>query len=535
MPVTTTAHMQFLENNPPVQELYIGESQMFSAIRHHMRMLHSELYRPDDDVHQNEPALLLRYEMQKWLTSPQMPDSDLFMRCGLDDDARIRQQWGEQATKTVAILKDLITSYMEEGSVLNTEFVRLFVDLAGKYGEDRIRIWCHQRERDLFRDLLKGLSEIDDRAFISTLAEYRKHPPIDALIHFGPLRTRGFGNVPEALITSPSYHRLIRLVWAGLEDEIGFADDPVVPTHNYLSNMRSVRSTVTAKPRRMMEPVRMEPADDLELLDQRVSMGRNLHRCVRVEFPAEYSALLRPGSRFLVLSPHCIDAKAIDYRHINEIEPGDYLLTHDAEADLGEISIDASKAPLASLWKKALADAWRRFPGVYAHKMQQAGIDLKDLDRAVEKWTDMHGTVIHAPRRKKHFEALLTKVLDPELIPPMVEGGRTVPGWRRALVEVESSRVTAVQHGAVASAIVSEQLVAVLRKELPVIREMIALNDVYHHQLQPESGLSGSVALKLVLSLSPDFAAPAEQLEKTLKLPISEQYRTDHGVDHLCA
>ncbi|RQA44847.1 hypothetical protein IPC491_08065 [Pseudomonas aeruginosa] len=478
---------------------------------------------------------MLRFEMQKWLTSPLMPDVGLFQRCGLADDGRIRQQWGGQAAQTVEQLKDLIARYAEEGSVLNTEFVRLFVDLVGEYAEDRIRIWCHHKERDLYRDLLEGLAELDDGVFVSTLAEYRKSSPADALIRFGPLRTRGFGSVPEALITSPSYRRLVRLVWAGLEDEDRFADDPVLPSHNYLVILPSVRNTITGNQGGVTVPPGTEPADDLVYLDQKAPTGKTLHRSVLVEFPAEYGVLLRPGSRLLVLTPSRTDAEAIGYRHIGDVEVGDYLLIHDADADLGEVSVDATKAPLAALWKKALADTWRRHPGVCAQKMQQAGISLLDLSRAVQKWTAMNGTVIRAPLRKKHFEALLTKVLDPELIPPVVVKGRTVAGWRRAWAEVESTRVTAIQHGVVENAIVNEQLVAELRKDLPAIRDMISLDDVYRHQLPAVCGLTGSVAFKPVISLSPDFAAPAELLGKSLKLPIAEQFRTDCGGDHLCA
>lgn len=535
MPVPTTARFQFLESNPPVQELYIGESLLFSAIRHHMRALFSALYQPEDDAYQNESALMLRFEMQKWLMSPLMPDIGLFLRCGLADDGSTRRQWGGQAAQTVELLKDLITRYAEEGSVLNTEFVRLFVDLAGEYAEDRIKIWCHPRERDLFRDLLEGLTELDDGAFVSTLAEYRNSSPTDVLIRFGPLRTRGFGNVPEALITSPSYRRLVRLIWTGLADEEGFAGDPVLPTHNYLANLCSVRTTVTGNPGMVTVPGETESVDDLVFLDQKASAGKALHGCVLVEFPAEYGVLVRPGSSLLVFSPHRTDAEAIGYRYIGDVEAGDFLLSHDVDADLGEVIVDATKAPLAAFWKKALADAWRRHPGVCAQRMQQAGIGLQDLSRAVQKWTAMNGTVIRAPLRKKHFEALLTKVLDPELIPPIVADGKMVPGWRRAWAEVESTRVTAIQHGAVENAIVNEQLVAELLKELPAISQMISLDEVYRHLLQRESGLTGSVAFKPVISISPHFAAPAEQLEKPLKLLVSEQYRVDHGGSHLCA
>ncbi|MFZ0156448.1 hypothetical protein, partial [Pseudomonas sp.] len=384
--ISTTERLQFLESSPPVQELYIGDSPLFSSIRYQMRKLYSALYEPEGDAHQNEVALLLRFEMLKWLTSPLMPDVSLFLRCGLADDGRTRRQWGEGVAQTVGLLKDLITCYAEEGSVLNEAFVRLFVDLVGEYEEDCIKIWCHHKERDLFRDLLEGLAELDDRAFFSTLSEYRKGPPTGALIRFGPLRTQGFGKAPESLITSPSYRRIVRFVWTGLADEEGFAEDPVLPTHNYLTSMRLVRTTVTGNLGTVAPPAEVALADDLVFLDQKVPPGRTLHRCVLVEFPVEYCVLLRPGSRLLVFSPQCTSAEAIGYRSISDVEAGDYLLIHDADADLGEVSVDAAKAPLAALWKKALADAWRRYPSVCSQKMQQAGIDLLDLSRAVQKW-----------------------------------------------------------------------------------------------------------------------------------------------------
>ncbi|WEE06617.1 hypothetical protein PXW05_09470 [Serratia marcescens] len=535
MIIPTTTRLQFLESNPPFQELFIGESPLFSAIRHHMRILYSALYQPDCDPHMNESVLLLRFEMQKWLTSPLIPDIGLFPRCGLADATQIRRQWGEHAAQTVGLLKDLITSYAEAGSVLNEEFVRLFIELKCEYGKDNVRIWCQPKERDLFRKLLKGGGDLNDGGFVSTLAEYRKLPPADALIRFGPLRTRGFGSAPEALITSPSYRRLIRFVWSGLADEEGFADDPVLPTYNYLSSLRSVRITVSENPGTETVVPTAEQVDDLVFLDNKASTGKALHRCVLVEFPAEYGVLLRPGSRLLVFSPHRTDIEAIGYRQINEVEADDYLLIHDADADLGEVSVDASKAPLAALWKKALADAWKRHPNICLQKMQQAGIDLQDLHRAVHKWKESNGTVIPAPLRKRHFEALLTKVLDPDLIPPKVVNGGTVPGWRQAWREVEASRVNAIQHGAVEHAIVNEQLTAELRRELPAIRSMLSLVYVYPHRLEPESGLTGSVLFKPVISISPDFAAPAEVLEKLLKLPIAERYRAGLGGEHLCA
>lgn len=535
MPVSTTERMTFLAENTPVQELHVCESPLFSAIRSHMRTLFSAVYLPDGDLRQNESALVLRMEMTKWLISPLMPDLSVLQSCGLADETRIRRRWGEDAAREVAVLKELISRYREEGSVLNAEFVREFIDLTGEFGQDRIKIWCHRNECDLFRELLEGLAELDDQAFICSLNDYRSCPPADAMIRFGPLRTRGLARTPEALITAPSYRRLVRFVWTGLADEEEFAADPIIPAHNYLATMRSVRRRVSGNPSTVPFQRAVETADDFAFFADTMVVARGLHRGVLVEFPDDYGVLLRPGSGLLVFSPRRNDADAIDYRQISDVEEGDYLLTHDADADLGEVSVDAAKMPLAVVWKKALADTYKRQPRLCVQKMKDAGIALLDLHRAVQSWMDMSGTVIHAPQSRKHFQALLTRVLDPGLIPQRNVRGETVPGWRLAWAEVVDSRVTAIQHGVLESAIVNEQLVAELCKEIGHLRDLVSTAAEYRYMLPPESDLIGCVAFHPVISISPGFAAPPEEIGKPMKLLAAEQYRGEPGDDSLCA
>lgn len=529
MPISTTERMRFLAEQTPIQKIHVCDSTLFSAIRSHMRTLFSIIHLPDD-VRQNDAALELCMEMMKWLISPLMPDISLFNRCGLADENRTRQQWGADAAHEIAVLKELFICYREEGSLLNDEFVRVIVDLIDEFGQERIKIWCHPNERELFRELLDGLSELEDKAFICSLADYRDCPPVEAMIKFGPLRTRGMAKVPEALISSPNYHQLVRFVWARLDDEQGFSVDPVLPTHNYLTTLASTRYTATRDSDKMPFLHATEPtqsSDDLTFFPDAITTALDSSPCVLMELPAEHGLLLRPGSSLLVFSPRRNDTDAICYRHISEVEAGDYLLIHDADADLGELSFDADKAPLAAVWKQELAETYSREPSLCVKKMMDAGIDLKDLHRAVLSWTEMKGTVIHAPRRKKHFQGLLSKVLNPELIPSQSKGDRTIPGWSLAWAEVEASRVTAIQHGVVEHAIVNEQLAAELCKEVASLRSALSMAEVYYHILAPESGLVGSVAFYPVIGISSGFAAPADEFGKSMKLIFAEQYRVE--------
>jgi hypothetical protein len=529
MYVSTTERMSFLADNPPVQELHVCDSQLFSAIRSHMRALFVAIYSPEGDARQNEPALALRMEMMKWLTSPLIPNTDLLLSFGLVNELHTRHRWGEYAVREVMALKDLISRYREEGSVLNKEFVQVFCNLTVEFGQDRLKIWCHRNERDLYRALLDGLTVLEDHAFICSLAEYRSCPPADALIRFGPLRTHGMAKTPEALITSPAYRRLVRFVWKGLTDEEQFAADPLVPEHNWLTTMRSVRHSVTDSARVGASPLVEEPADDIVFFAGTKVADRGMHRCVLVELPGDWGVLLRPGTSQLIFAPLRNDCDAIAYRHIIDVEEGDYLLIHDADADFGEISVDAAKAPLAALWKKALADLYKRQSGLCVQKMKDAGISLRHLHRAAESWMSLNGSVIHAPQRRDHFQALLTCVIDPELIPARSHNGQAVPGWRLAWAEVAASRSTAVEHGVMESAIVNEQLIVELRNELGHLRDMVSPDGGYHHLLTPESGLAGSVRFDPVISIASGFAAPQEEFGKPMKLFVAEQYRYESG------
>lgn len=533
--VSTTERMSFWADNPPVHELHVCESQLFSAIRSHMRALFAAIYLPEGDARENEPALMLRMEMMKWLTSPLMPDATILLKCGLANELQARYRWGEEAAHEVTVLKDLISRYREEDSVLNEEFVKVFCNLTGEYGQDRLKIWCHRNERDLFRTLLEGLTELEDQAFICSLADYRNCPPMDALIRFGPMRTYGMAKTPEALITSPAYRRLVRFVWKGLADEEGFAIDPVVPTHNWLENMRSVRHNVTGKALIIESPPADELADDIAFFAATKGATRGQHPCVLVELPGDCGVLLRPGASQLVFSPASDDCDAISYRHINEVEAGDYLLFHDADADFGLVSVDAAKAPLAAVWKKALAELYNQQSGLCVQRMRDAGISLRNLYRAAESWMSLNGSVIHAPQRRDHFQALLTRVIDQELIPPRIHNGQVVPGWRLAWAEVAASRSTAIEHGVMESAIINEQLTVELRKELGYLRDMVSHDGGYRHLLTPENGLVGSVRFDPVIGIAHGFAAPPEEFGKPMKLLFAEQYRCEPGDTQQCA
>ena len=53
--------------------------------------------------------------------------------------------------------------------------------------------------------------------------------PCDALVKCGPLRARGWGSAPDALLNAPRFGTLVQVVWFGSDDNSDFGFDPVLP------------------------------------------------------------------------------------------------------------------------------------------------------------------------------------------------------------------------------------------------------------------------------------------------------------------
>jgi len=51
--------------------------------------------------------------------------------------------------------------------------------------------------------------------------------PFEVLIKMGPLRSKGWGSAPDAIVSAPRFGTLVQIVWAGCADEDDFGYDPV--------------------------------------------------------------------------------------------------------------------------------------------------------------------------------------------------------------------------------------------------------------------------------------------------------------------
>src|SRR5262249_49843940 len=93
------------------------------------------------------------------------------------------------------------------------------------------RIFCHRRAREHFETLLSPGTVLPSQSvFLHTIKEYRDTGLFHTLIKAGPLRSRGWGSAPDAILTAPLFDVLVQVVWAGCSDESDFGYEPASST-----------------------------------------------------------------------------------------------------------------------------------------------------------------------------------------------------------------------------------------------------------------------------------------------------------------
>jgi hypothetical protein len=190
--------------------------------------------------------------------------------------------------------------------------------------------------------------------------------------------------------------------------------------------------------------------------------------------------------------------------------------------DLG--TVRAGQGNYSWIWKNELARARDAdAPGLFM-KLVDEGIDLENLNAAIEHWCRPPTTVIHAPKRIKHFEILL-RVLG---FGDRIEVGankKRVPFWRLAWDEVRRSRGEAIQAGFQEHEIVEEELQGILVKLLPAVREKARSGINFELPIPSSNDIKGVFKFFLVSEIQEGFNAPDSVLRTVLPLETFERWR----------
>ncbi len=513
--MSATELIDFIESNEFDIELYRIESNLVSSIREYIREIYSKLFESESHI---VTAGILRLQLLKIQSSPEMISTSFLSDCCLNNSHLNERILGQEVAQVCKNLVKIIKLYNECGSPLADKLIDVVSIYIEQYSLEKVKIWCHKKEQEIYQDLfLKCGIYLTDNNFISSLAEYRNVDVFEVLIRVGPLRSNGWSKLPQVIISSPKFIKLLQFSWADSLNEDGFGLDPVLSNIDYLQKFEShetvVKNYVDFK--ESVEDDTNEVVDDFVFLNERPVRVQKEISCFLIEFPGDKGVMLTRGSHQLVFING--DAGTISYKDAEEIESGDFLILHDIEIDLGHDVLNVEGGKLAVLWKKELAELYKWKPGFLKRKMKEAGINLRDLDRAANKWIQYDGGVICGPQSKIDFKFLIDSVLTGVL------GKYT---WKDAWNEIEKSRVHAIQDGKIESAIVNEQLTSELNTDISQIKELCSSGEIFRRGVKQSSGLSGTVRFYPVTSVSAGFNAPNKKIGEICRTILFECYRT---------
>jgi hypothetical protein len=531
--VTTTQVFDCLDRHGICSiEKYEISSTDFGALRRSLRSIVLSL-RDGDDIEMHEIVDKLRRLLSGWLTAPVPFDDTIFNDLAtIGDPDTVKAKWGA----------DIGTSYNAALRAaknlpqnLNPVRLRLLDIIRALRAQNRMfRIYCHRTAAPDFKSIVDkaGEAPLENTSFLHSVKDYREAEPFDVLIKVGPLRSHGWGAVPDALLTAPRFTTLVQIVWSGCGDEPDFGYDPVAAPVR-LAAGAGVRSDATgiAWTSRLTRSGRDMNGDHTYVLDEdEFEVFRTLHDtrdkrpATLIQIDEDHGIFYPPHSQVLSFDPAPGAQEPLARRLPGEaLVDGMFIVQH----ILGNVQHGGPQAEhghYSQRWKACLVEELHRDAQGLCSRLRQAGLDLIHLRAALANWCKPPTTVIHAPQLRKHFETLV-HVLDVHFDASHVSGQQQAPGWQHAWNEIRHSRGEAIQAGVQEQGIIDEQLLAILHRLLPDIQRNAEKGEGFPFSIPAGEELKGFILFFKVCSVEGGFLVPHTALKCVCELDTVEQWR----------
>jgi hypothetical protein len=530
--VAASQVFSFLEQHPVCsidrREIHSGA---FSVLRRSIRLIVVKL-REDGDDDAQETADRLRALLSEWLTVP-VPFDDALLESvsTLGAAEAVERRWGHDIRTAYDHASAAARLLQRSESPARTEIRNVAAHLQSL--GTAWKIYCHRRARPHF-DSIFADAPLPTNVFLHSVKDYRDVEPFDVLVKVGPLRSKGWGSAPDAILSAPRFAKMVQIVWSGCGDEDDFGYDPARIIGGDASTadttaagagspvMHWKRNVITVGNAAEMA---MTPPDDDELkFFHALGHIAEVRRATLLEIDDEDGILYPPHSQVPIFDATANADEPLGYRLPGEtLTEGMFLLWPLlGTADLG--ALHAREGRYSRIWKERLRDEMRRGPDDLVRRLRAAGIELRNLLSCVRQWCRPPSTVIHAPQQRRHFE-ILVRVLG---IEHDVAPGMRTPRhqwWQYAWSEIGHTRGEAIQTGIQEHEIVDESLFAILGDLLPEIRRRAAAESIFDLELPVGRELTGVVRFYKIRLLEDGFLVPDTMLKSICDLDSVEQWR----------
>jgi len=540
MPVVASRVFDFLDKQEAgTVERHEIASAVFGILRRSLRQIVLKL-RDADEEEALEISDRLRALLSEWLTVPVPFDNSMrdAVAVLLGEAEAVQARWGSDIR---ALYDTALRAAEGLPSIENPVRETLRAVICELRSQERtFKVYCHRRARLHFESLFvpHGDSPLSGVAFLHSVRDYRETEPFDALIKVGPLRTRGWGSAPDALLTAPRFGTLVQVVWSGCSDEPDFGYDPVSPPVDSSAADGTAPVAAASAGRGPMRwivrvtrsgedpgafPGFAAEADELQVFRE-MNQPSERRPATLVQVDGEHGILYPPHSQVLSLDP---DQAACD--PIGRRIPGETLLESMyvimplvGDVDVG--GVRAEHGHYSKIWKERLEKEWQDDAVGLIRRLHVARLNLVHLAAAVRHWCKPPSTVIHAPQQMKHFEILL-RVLGVGSDGNNSPRPKWAPLWQLAWNEVRRSRGEAIQAGFHEQEVVEEQLLVILRRLVPEIREKALANAGFHQAIPASYDMKGDLLFFKVCDIEEGFSAPETELKVVRELNMIDQWR----------
>ena len=523
MPVTASGLFDFMERHPVCvidrREIDMPE---FGILRRNMGQMIVRL-RESEEPEAHELSDGLRCLLSGWLTAPIPFDDSIREKLSIvmGTEERVGARWGRDIRAFHIAALQAGRDLVGKANPLRETLQEIVAETIAAHKD--FRIFCHRTALAYF------LPFVPANAFIHSAAGYRDAQPFDLLIKVGPLRSRGWGSAPDALLSAPRFSRLALLVWAGCADEEGFGYDPVVALESAgqkgIVSSPQRREVTVSRTGASAGPEYGVALDEFQIFSA-MKERSEVRQAMLVQLEDESGILYPPLSHVISFDPSPGAEEPIARRLVDgNLCDGMFLVRHAVHGQGGG-DVHAEHGYFSRIWKDRLEQELSRNPDAFCRKLREAGIDLAGLYGAARHWAKSPTTVVHAPQKRSHFEILIRELGIERVLP----GDDANPGrgvwWQRAWREVVGSRGVAIQAGVQGHETLEEELLGALIQTLPEIRHLAAQAGSSFTMTLPESvGLSGVVFFDRIVSIEPGFKVPENELRVLLEMGKFEQWR----------
>lgn len=531
--VSISRLFDFLAQN----ELYLLDkyevcSTKFNVLRRSLRLMITLLREEGDE----EGCLLsdrLRTLLSRWLTTPiEFDDSILESLEAIGLGAGFETRWGSRIEVAYGTACTAAQELVGSSNPLRNRLEEIIEELFREATD--FRIYCHHSALNDFQSLHgvadRALSESE--IFLHTLREYRNSNTFDVLVKIGPLRSRGSGAVPDAVLTAPRFNRLVQIVWTGCKDEPDFGYDPVNVSEKTEGAIGSDPTgaacgmswkTTTTQTGDDPSATDLGPdEDDFRILSE---LGRSVdkRRCVLVQFGDRQAVLYPPRAEVLSFDPAADDDHFVDFRlPVDGLSEGMFVIDvifHES----GTGGVHAEEGKYSRIWKQRLIDKML-FDSKFEAKLRADGIDLIHLEQSLSHWSKPATSVVHAPQGRKHFEILIRN-LEIDYSKYTSDFSKKIPWVMAAWHEVTKSRGVAIQTGMNEQRAADDLVVEIIETRLDDIIQQAANNDNFHLTVPSDDDLPGIIAFHKIVAIEEGFLAPDGNLRTISDLEDIEQWR----------